>query len=129
VDVRTFRLDDPALAEHLAARAAARHVEPTRPAAREFSNYITGEMPATENTMVDEKRATKDEVVELPDGRQIQIQAKGAPVVDEKLAERERDLAKRTADAAEVDHLREIQPVGETKAIGTKTLAKPEEKK
>ena len=64
------------------------------------------------------KRAKKDEVMTLPDGRQIQIQAAGAPVVEE-LAERERALAQQTIDAAEnVDHFHEIQPDPGTHVLG-----------
>ncbi len=64
------------------------------------------------------KIAEQDEVVTLPDGRQIQIQAKGKPVVEE-LAELERErLAKAAEHETEVDHLREIQPDPGTRALG-----------
>lgn len=63
--------------------------------------------------------AKKDEVMTLPDGRQIQIQSKGAPVVTE-LAERERQLVQDTIDNHKegVDHLTVIQPDPKTKALG-----------
>ncbi len=51
--------------------------------------------------------ATKDEVVTLPDGRQVQIQAKGFPVVTE-LAERERALAERANEEAIIQPFEEI---------------------
>ncbi|HEX7313295.1 MAG TPA: hypothetical protein VF297_05215 [Pyrinomonadaceae bacterium] len=72
--------------------------------------------------MAEVKRATKEEVVALPDGRLIQIQAKGAPVVDEHLAERERQMAERAKEIAEADPLEEIQPDEGTHALFTGTV-------
>ena len=73
--VRTFRPDDPDFGRYLAestARAAA-------PAAGlppgnfhpRFGDYISGRLdaPPTEDEMAEQKRATKDEVETLPDGR------------------------------------------------------------
>ena len=128
--VKTFKPDDPELAAHLAAvptRAADAGARLPPPYSPGFGDYIAGRLDAPpENIMAEVKRATKDEVVDLPDGRQIQIQAKGAPVVDEKAAERERELARRATEAAEADPLREIQPEGVTVAVTTKALVKDE---
>jgi hypothetical protein len=126
--VSTYRPDDPELAQHVRA-SAVRGVEaaPKRPLPQSydprFGEYIAGKLDTPPETiMVEVKRATKEEVVELPDGRQIQIQAKDAPVVDEKLAERERELAQRATEAAQVDHLSEIQPEEGARALATGTV-------
>jgi hypothetical protein len=127
VNVKTYRPDDPEFARHVAA-SARRVTEESRPTLRpnfdpRFGAYIAGRLDnPPEKTMAEVKRATKDEIVKLPDGRQIQIQAKGAPVVDENLAERERQLAERAKESAEVDHLAEIQPEEGTHALSTGTV-------
>lgn len=126
MNVKTYRPDDPAFARHVGA-SVRRVVEEGGSMLRpnfdpRFGEYIAGKLdPPTENKMAEVKRATKDEVVKLPDGRQIQIQARGAPVVDESLAERERQLAERARESAEVDHLAEIQPDEDARALSTGT--------
>lgn len=125
MSVKVYRPDDPEFATHVrasAARGVAENAGTPLPApfSPEFGDYIAGRVePAPEKTMAEVKRATKDEVVELPDGRQIQIQAKGAPVVDETLAERERELVRRAAEAVDADPLREIQADEGTHALST----------
>lgn len=125
---KTYRPDDPELARHVkasAGRGASEYAGTQLPApySPRFGDYIAGKLDAPpEKTMAEVERAKKDEVVTLPDGRQIQIQAKGAPLVDEKLAERERELAERSKEAADVDHLLEIQPDEGTRALSTGTV-------
>ena len=124
--MKTYRPDDPELAKHLAsiARGASEPAGTPLPSnfSPKFGDYIAGRLDAPQETVMTQKRAKEDEVVTLPDGRQIQIQAAGAPIVDEKIAERERELAQSAIDAADADHLLEIQPEGKTKAITTASV-------
>jgi hypothetical protein len=120
--VGTFKPDDPALAQ-LVAKSAQRvsvpaENRPPAPYHPSFGDYVAGKLDSITEEKTMAERGKKDEVVTLPDGRQIQIQAKGAPVV-EALADRERELAQSAIDAEkDVDHLREIQPDPGTKALG-----------
>src|SRR4051812_1405589 len=116
--VKTYSPDDPEFAAYIAgsqARAVIPEDRPPAPYHPTFGDYVngkTGHAPsAEERYAMTTKIAKEDEVMTLPDGRQIQIQAKGAPVVEE-LAERERDLVQASIDnhtADPTDHLVEIQ--------------------
>jgi hypothetical protein len=124
---RSYKPDDPEFAAFIAANVNRPTAEPGAILRRNFDprfgQYIAGELDKpTEKIMAEITRATEDEVVNLPDGRQIQIQAKGAPV-DEKLAKRERELLERSIEREkDADPLREIQPEAGTRAIGTRAL-------
>jgi len=124
VKVETHKPDDPEFARYIGGTAARVSIPadalPPPPYSPRFGDYVAGRVdaPAEEREPMAE-RATEDEVVTLPDGRQVQIKAKGAPV-NEKLAERERDLVQRSINHDEnADPLREIRPDGETRAVGT----------
>lgn len=125
---RSYKPDDPEFATFIAANASRSSAEAGTPRLSNydprFGQYIAGELDKpTEKIMAEQKRATNDEVVTLPDGRQIQIQAEGAPV-DEELAKRERELLEASIERErDADPLREIQPDTVTRAVGVRTTA------
>jgi hypothetical protein len=124
MEVRSYKPDDPELTKHIAdsrARPLADNSRPLPPAPYSpiFGDYIAGKTDKAEEIKVMAERAEADEVETLPDGRQIQIKAKGAPV-NEKLVERERELVESTRKQMETtDPLREIEPDAGTHALGT----------
>lgn len=85
---------------------------------------------AREGVQIMADKATKEETVELPDGRLLQVQAAGAPV-NEVLAQRVRDEATAAAKVAERGHdfeiTRETDVVGEglVRSHVVHTLAEP----